>query len=281
MEHRFGVGRMITPAAPWPAVAVIACIGLVTGSFLNVVILRVPRAESIAFPPSHCTSCKTTIRRRHNVPVIGWLVLHGRCAACGESISRRYPAVEVMTAALFAAVTMRFGLSPQLPAYLYLAALGITVAWIDFDVRRVPESIVLPSYVVSLLLLMPAGAAGDNWWPAGRGIIGMAALSIIYFALMIAYPTSINFGDIMLAGLLGLYLGWLSWAAILVGTFGGLMIGALCGMTVVANQRRHQAQRRHSVIVVAYGSCLVSAAGLALFVTVPLTAWYASLMSSI
>ena len=117
----------------------------------------------------------------------------------------------------------------QLPAYLYLAAIGVTLAMIDFDVRRLPDSIVLPSYVVSVLLLMPAGAVTGDWWVAARALLGMAALWIIYFVLALAYPNGMGFGDVKLAGLLGLYLGWLGWGALLIGGFGAFVIGGLGG----------------------------------------------------
>ena len=106
-------------------------LGLAVGSFLNVVIYRVPRQESIVKPGSHCPRCNEPIKGRHNVPLLSYLVLRGRCHACRSRISPRYPLVEAGTAALFVAITLRFGLTPQLPAYLYLAAVGI--------VRRVGE----------------------------------------------------------------------------------------------------------------------------------------------
>src|SRR2546423_14532572 len=106
-----------------PVPAFVGALGLVVGSFLNVVIHRVPRAESLLRPGSRCPACGTAIRPWHNVPVLGWLLLRGRCADCRGPISVRYPLVEAGTAALFVAVTARFGLSPVLPAYLYLAAL--------------------------------------------------------------------------------------------------------------------------------------------------------------
>src|SRR5262245_30967441 len=102
----------------------VAVLGLLVGSFLNVVIHRVPRGESLLRPGSHCPRCLTPIRPWHNVPVFGWLVLRGRCAACHERISVRYPLVELGTSALFVAVTVRFGFTVELPAFLYLAAIA-------------------------------------------------------------------------------------------------------------------------------------------------------------
>ena len=100
-------------------------LGLLIGSFLNVVIYRVPRHESLLFPSSHCPDCDSPIKARHNVPVFGWLVLRGKCASCRVPISARYPLVELGTGVLFAAMTLRLGVSAYLPAYLFLAAIGV------------------------------------------------------------------------------------------------------------------------------------------------------------
>ena len=139
-------------------VFLVALLGLAIGSFLNVVIYRVPRGESLISPASQCPSCGAAIRARHNVPLFGWLVLRGRCADCRTPISFRYPLVELACALLFVAVTLRFdhlGLLSALPAYLYFGAIGIALALIDLDVQRLPNSIVLPSYPVIAALQGP------------------------------------------------------------------------------------------------------------------------------
>ena len=256
-----------------PLLGLVGLLGLVVGSFLNVVIYRVPRAESIVFPRSHCPSCDSMLKPRHNVPVLSWLALRGRCAFCSARISARYPLVELGTAALFVAVTLRFGLNAALPAYLYFAAIGIALAMIDFDVRRLPDTIVLPSYVIAVLLLMPAGAVTGDWRTAIRAFAGMAAVAAIYFALSLAYPYALGTGDVKLAGLLGLYLGWLSWSAVMVGAFGGLAIAAFGGTV----HKLTGAPRRG---VLALAPSMVTAAVLALFVAAPLTTWYSALFMS-
>ena len=257
--------------APWPTVVVIAVFGLAIGSFLNVVIYRVPRQESIVSPGSRCPFCDTPIKGRHNVPVLSWLVLRGRCADCRSRISARYPLVELGTALLFAAITEHFGLSPLLPAYLYLAAIGVALAMIEFDVRRLPDTLVLPSYVISVLLLMPAGAAQTDWWRGERALLGMVALFVLYFALCVAYPNGLTMGDVKLAGLVGLYLGWLGWGALLIGAFGGFAIAGVSGSAVVTSKHARGP-------AVPLAPCLVSSAVLALFITAPLTHWYTSLL---
>lgn len=256
---------------PLPVFAAILLFGLLIGSFLNVLVYRVPREESIAFPPSHCTTCEMPILRRHNVPVLGWLLLRGRCAACAEHISARYPLVEAGTAALFAAITIRFGLSAQLPAYLFLAAVGLTLALIDGDDHRLPNSILLPSYVIGILLLVPATAQLGDWHAVLRALAGMAALAGIYFMLGLAYPPVINFGVVKLAGLFGLFLGWLSLAAVMVGAIGSILL-VLCGHALAA-PRTHR-------IALTLGPAISVAAGAALFVTTPLVHWYSSLIGT-
>lgn len=254
--------------APWFIVALIGLLGLAIGSFLNVVIYRVPREESILFPASHCPTCRTPIKFRHNIPLVSWLALKGKCAYCQGRIAVRYPLVEAGTAALFVGITLSFGLTLQLPAYLYLAAVGVVVVMIDADMRRLPDSIVLPSYIVSVLLLMPAGAVDTSWWRAERALIGMLALVTIYFTLALAYPAFVPFGDVKLAGLVGLYLGWLSLGAVAL----GILISF--ALAVVSNSAVHRVPAGGLPV----GSCLVSAAVLAVIVAAPLSSWYGSLL---
>jgi leader peptidase (prepilin peptidase)/N-methyltransferase len=221
-------------------VVLVALLGLAIGSFLNVVIYRVPRSESLVSPASHCPSCGTPIRARHNVPLFGWLFLRGRCASCRARISVRYPLVELGCALLFVALALRLdhlGLLSALPAYLYFGAIGIALALIDLDVQRLPNSIVLPSYpVIAALLTVAAGVHGD-WGALARAAIGGAVLFAFYFALAFAYPAGMGFGDVKLAGILGAVLAYLSWRVLVVGAFGGFVLGALAGVVVLATGR--------------------------------------------
>jgi leader peptidase (prepilin peptidase) / N-methyltransferase len=262
---------MNTP--PLPVVGLISFGGLAVGSFLNVVIHRVPRHESIVFPPSHCPECSVPLRAWQNVPLLSWLVLRGRCHYCACPISGRYPLVEGGTALLFAAVTVRFGLSLQLLAYLYLVAIGVVLAMIDVETRRLPDSITLPSYVISVLLLMPAGAVDGDWMGATRALAGMIALLALFFALTIAYPNGLGFGDVKLAGLVGLYLGWLSWNAVFLAAIGSILIAGAAGSAAVATKHATRS------VAVPLGPCLIGAAGLALFLAAPVSSWYGSLIT--
>jgi leader peptidase (prepilin peptidase)/N-methyltransferase len=218
-------------------VLVMAVVGLLVGSFLNVVIWRVPRGESIVSPPSHCPGCDRPVRPRDNVPVLSWLLLRGRCRDCGEGISVRYPLVEAGTAAIFAVLTLRIGLDPALPAFLYLGAVGVALAMIDLDVKRLPNVIVLPSYIVALVLLTGAALVQGELSPLLGAVLGMAALFALYFLLALVYPAGMGLGDVKLAGVLGLYLGWLGWAEVVTGAFLGFFFGGLVGMALMVGRR--------------------------------------------
>jgi leader peptidase (prepilin peptidase)/N-methyltransferase len=145
--------------------------------------------------------------------------------------------VEAATGALFLVMALRIGLEPELPAFLYLAAIGVALWMIDIDVRRLPDPIVLPSYVVGTVLLAVAAAVSQEWEPLVRALIGMAALYAFYFLLALIYPAGMGFGDVKLAGVLGLYLAWLGWAELVVGAFLGFMLGGVVGILLMLTRR--------------------------------------------
>ncbi len=239
------------------------------------VVYRVPRGESIVSPPSACPGCGHTIRARDNIPVVSWLLLRGRCRDCGEAISPRYPAVELATALAFAAVTVLALRDDRtvwvLPALLYLAAISIALALIDVDVRRLPDAIVLPSYAVVIVLLAGASLVEGDWWPMLRaGIAGAAAFGF-YFALIFAYPEGMGFGDVKLAGVLGLVLGWYGWSELVVGLFLGFLLGGLVGVTLLATGLA----TRKSMIP--FGPYMIAGAWLAVLVGRPLADAYLGL----
>ena len=248
---------------------VVALLGLAVGSFLNVVIHRVPRGESLVRPGSHCPHCGHQIRNRHNVPVLGWLLLRGRCADCRAPISARYPLVEAGTAVLFAAVAARFGWSWELPAYLYLAAVAIALAAIDLDVLRLPDQIVLPSYSIALALFVPAMIAGDGWGAATRALIAAAVLWIVFEVISLF---GMGGGDVKLAPLLGLCLGWLGWSWVAVGTFAAFLLGGLVGVTLLLLKVADRKSR------IPFGPYMLAGAFLAVFAAAPIADWYTALL---
>src|SRR3954467_9512054 len=144
-------------------VIAVGIVGLVIGSFLNVVVWRVPRGESVVSPPSACPRCGHVIRNRDNVPVVGWLLLRGKCRDCDLPISPRYPLVEATTGLLFGVMAWRFGFQVELVVYLFLSATGLALALIDIDTRRLPDVLTLPSFAVTAVGLTVAAAVGDDW----------------------------------------------------------------------------------------------------------------------
>lgn len=254
-------------------IAVIAGVfGLLVGSFLNVVIHRVPQGESLLWPGSRCGECRVPIRPWHNIPLVGWILLRGRCAHCRCRIPVRYPLVELATAVLFAAVTARFGLSATLPLYLYLAAVAVPLTVIDLRLHRLPDAIVLPSYAVCAVLLVPAVATG-GWTDVVRAVAAMAAVWAGYYALAWLYPGGMGFGDVKLAGLLGLCLGPLGWPAVLIGVLAGFLLGGLAGSALLLSGR---AGRKTAL---PFGPFMLAGAFLAVFAAVPIASWYSSLLT--
>ena len=256
-----------------PLLVLAGVLGLAVGSFLNVVIHRVPRGESLLRPASHCPRCQRAVRPWENVPVLSWLALRGKCAGCAGRISVRYPLVEAATAALFVAIALRFGLSPELPAYLYLGAVSLALALIDLDVRRLPNSIVLPSYVVgAALLALPAALnpteVHEQVPAAGRALLAMVVLFTLFLAIAFLYRGGMGLGDVKLAGVLGLYLGWLGWSSVVVGAFSGFLLGGLAGVALLVARR---ASRRTAI---PFGPFMLAGALLAVFLAEPIASWY-------
>jgi leader peptidase (prepilin peptidase) / N-methyltransferase len=272
-----GAKTGMSPRQNWPVLpdvvwAVLAGIlGLAVGSFLNVVIYRVPAGESVVRPASRCPHCGAAIRNRHNVPVLGWLVLRGKCYDCKAPISPRYVLIELVTGLLFAAVTLRIlhlDLGPALPAYLYFSAIGIALTMIDIDHKRLPNAIVLPSQAVVAVLLTVATLASGDWWALARAGIGAGSLFLCYLALALIYPAGMGFGDVKLAFILGGVLAYLSWEAFGVGAFAGFLLGALGGIVLLATGRG----TRKSTIP--YGPYMIAGALLAIFVAHPVARAY-------
>ncbi|MCW2667451.1 MAG: peptidase domain protein [Frankiales bacterium] len=212
-------------------------LGLLIGSFLNVVVARVPVGASVVHPPSRCPSCSAPVRPRDNVPVLSWLLLRARCRQCAAPISARYPLVELGTAVLFAVLALRLGPDAALPAFLYVAAVGLALALIDLDVKRLPDVLTLPSYPVVAALLGLAALAGSDSGDLLRALLGGAVLFAAYFALCLLHPGGMGFGDVKLAGVLGMVTGWLGWGPWCVGFFAAFLLGGAVGIAVLLTGR--------------------------------------------
>jgi leader peptidase (prepilin peptidase)/N-methyltransferase len=234
-------------------------VGLAIGSFLNVVIYRVPHGLSIVTPRSACPNCKTPIEDRDNVPVVSWLVLRGRCRACGAPISRRYPLVEATTGLLFAGLAWCFGWDWALPAYLAMVAGLFALAMIDFDCRLLPKKVVYPLLALVGGLLAFASAMTGDWRALGIGAICAVAWFALFFAINLASPKAMGFGDVRLSLVLGLGLGWLGVSEVVVGFFAANLLGAVVGVVLIATKR---ATRKTAV---PYGVFLALGAAVAIF----------------
>jgi leader peptidase (prepilin peptidase)/N-methyltransferase len=256
-------------AAVTAALTVVATlVGLAVGSFLNVVIARVPEGRSVVRPASACPACGEPIRPRDNVPVVSWLLLRGRARCCGVPISRRYPLVELLTGLGFGAVTAWQGPSWLLPALLYLVAVSVALTFIDLDVKRLPNQIVLPSYPVVAALLALASLGTGDWWPFARAVISGIALYGVYFVLMVIKPDGMGFGDVKLAFVLGMYLGYAGWGQVFFGTFAASLLGGLVGIGLILARR---AGRKTEI---PYGPYMIAGAWLGLTIGDEVVDWY-------
>jgi leader peptidase (prepilin peptidase)/N-methyltransferase len=197
-------------------------IGAALGSFLNVVAYRLPRRQSLVRPGSSCPGCGTAIKPYDNLPVLGWLMLRGRCRSCQGRISSRYPIVEALTAALAVSVVLVKHAAPELVLGLVLVAVLVPLSLIDFDHKIIPNKITLPAALIAVavgLALKPSGVPAQ--------LIAAAAAAGFLLVFVLAYPRGMGMGDVKLAGVLGLYLGAPVAVAILTGVLAATLVGAV------------------------------------------------------
>lgn len=209
------------------AILFFVLLGLVVGSFLNVVVHRLPRGESLARPRSRCPECGTQIAVYDNVPVLSWLLLRGRCRHCGTSVSARYPAIEALTGAVFAGLAAARGIDSDLWLELPFAAVLVAVAAIDLEHRIVPNKILLPAAIWGVI----GWAIVDLGFLPEALIAGAAALCFLLIAA-IAYPAGMGMGDVKLAGVIGLYLGLSVVPAFVV----AFLTGSIVGLVMIARE---------------------------------------------
>jgi leader peptidase (prepilin peptidase)/N-methyltransferase len=223
-------------------VALFFVLGLIFGSFLTVVIHRLPRGESIVRPRSRCPRCGTEIRARDNLPVISWLLLRGRCRACGERISAEYPITELASGLLFAGAAAL--VRPVDAAALVAPFLGLmlAVALIDARWRIVPNRIVYPALVLYAVAIAVGDLTGGGV-DAIDALIGSAAYAGPLFLVALAVPHGMGMGDVKLATLIGLVLGSLDLGYVAVAAGVGVIgggLGALLALAVLRYGRKHQ-----------------------------------------
>jgi leader peptidase (prepilin peptidase)/N-methyltransferase len=208
-------------------IAFAAVLGAIIGSFLNVVVWRLPRGESLASPPSRCPSCGNRIAPYDNVPVVSWLLLRGRCRHCGARISPRYPLIELLTAAAFAGVVAIRGFDSGLVLELPFVACLIALAGIDYDHKLLPNKIVYPMAAYGLLATLLVD--GDD---LVENLIAGAGAFLFLFVAVLAYPRGMGMGDVKLGGAMGLYLG----LAIVPALLAAFLSGTLVGLVIIARE---------------------------------------------
>lgn len=225
------------------AVALAGVGGLVFGSFLNVVVHRVPRQESIVHPGSRCPSCAHELSAADNIPVVSWLLLKGRCRYCRARISARYPAGELLTAAVWMiAVLRRDQLVPpgtasggdwQLLAFMPFLWVLVALSLIDLEHKILPNKIVYPSVLIGLPLLAITAALGPGLDPWLRALLGGLAGAGGFLVVALISPAGMGMGDVKLAGLIGMFLGYLGWGRLVIAFFAAFAIGAVAGIVLM------------------------------------------------
>jgi len=229
----------------------LALFGLVFGSFANVVIWRLPRGESLSHPDSHCPVCETPIQWRDNVPVLSWLLLRGRCRACGVAISPRYPIVELMSGCLWVLAGWRFGFSAQTLFAVIFFYLLLILGWIDIDTMRLPNVLVGLLAIVGLIgavfaqvtgvLAVPLiGLGSMESSPIVVAVLGALLASVPALALSLILGAllkrpALGMGDVKLLGVIGIFLGVYGLMTLFVGSVVGVVFA-------LAAKRRHAAK---------------------------------------
>ena len=260
--------------------------GLVIGSFLNVVVYRVPAGIPLT-RESRCPHCGAAVKPWQNVPVASWLALRGKCANCGAPISARYPLVELATGIAFVGVVwalldaFRLASLAQRPeplatwalvavgaAYLYFASISIVLTLIDLDTHRLPNAIVLPSYLVVGALFTLACILGADWASLLRAAIGGAILYAFYFVLRLIRPAGMGGGDVKLAGVVGMCLAWLGWGPLIVGAFAAFLLGGVFGLALLLTRR---AGRRTAI---PFGPWMLAGAWVGILAGDTIARWY-------
>lgn len=242
--------------------------GLCIGSFLNVVIYRLPLGQSLATPPSRCRNCGYSLRWFDNIPVLSWALLRGRCRKCGISVSWQYPIVELIAGALFVLVVWQTPLGPLLVSRLLLVSILIALFGIDLEHQILPNSITLPGIVIGLLLSL---IAPPGWKDA---VLGTLLGAGILYAIAAGYylwrrEEGMGMGDVKMLAMIGAFLGWKAVLVTLVlSSFSGAIIGVIL-MSV---------QRGGMKFALPFGTFLAIGALVAMFVGEPLVAWYAGFL---
>lgn len=205
---------------------IITLLGMCIGSFLNVVIYRLPRGESILWGRSRCPACGHVLAWYDLLPVVSFILLRGRCRTCGARISWLYPGVELLTGLLFSVLFWRFGVTAALAKYLFLSAVLIAATFIDLQHYLIPNSLVITALLGGIVLGVAAGDVG-----AFSALVGAAATGGFLFLIAVLSGGGMGGGDIKLAFATGLFLGW---PLAPLGLFIGICLGGLLAVVLLA-----------------------------------------------
>ncbi|HEX2575491.1 MAG TPA: prepilin peptidase [Aquihabitans sp.] len=222
----------------------LAVFGLAVGSFLNVVIVRVPSGESVVRPPSRCPLCRTELRSRDNIPVLSWILLRGRCRSCGEPIPVGYPLVEVANAALWVAAGLRFGASWEVVPFALFFSVLLALSVIDLELYILPNAITYPAALVSVVAVVVLALVSSEH--PGTTIIGALisgigyplALGFVLIAFeLIVRKEGMGMGDVKLAPTLGLWVGYVDPLLVPVSVFAASVVGLVVGAGILVVRR--------------------------------------------
>lgn len=210
-------------------------VGLVVGGFVTMLVDRIPDATPLT-ARSRCPFCEHELRWLDIVPVVSWFTLRRRCRHCDQPITFAYPLVELATAAVFVAIALRFGAEWVVIPPLVLATALIALSVIDIYVYRLPDRVLFPSLLISLVAIVGVAFAIDRPSAIGRAVVGMVGYFLVLFVAHLVSPRGMGFGDVKLALLLGLHLGWIAgsshvgWSPVLQLILYALLLGSLLGV---------------------------------------------------
>ncbi len=223
------------------AILLTTILGASIGSFLNVVVYRLPLGLSLTHPPSRCPTCMTPLRKRENVPIVGWLMLRGKCAHCGTKISMRYPVVELITALLFLSIFLVFGFSLQTLGYWIFISFLLALALIDMDTLTLDSRLMKSGLILGLAFQTTIAAAltgtlfgtiqGFVWATAGA-VLGLWGLDILtWIGRFFLGPNAMGGGDAKLLAVIG---AWLGIKLMVLSCFLGCVVGSVFGLSAIA-----------------------------------------------
>jgi len=210
----------------WFPIAIALVLGLAFGSFMTVAIYRVPAGESVIRPRSRCPSCGAPIRTADNIPVISWLMLRGRCRACGVRISAVYPLTELTSGVLFVAVALVYEDPWRAVLLAPFAGLMVAISVIDVRHRRIPNRLVYPAVVIAAAVIIAGDLAGGGLNALDAGI-GLIAYGLGLMVIALISPKGMGMGDVKLAGLIGLVLGSIGLDVVAVAAGMGILLGGV------------------------------------------------------